>query len=116
MSDYHILELSRAQDEARVAFHLDVPDTTNAAGVNYRTALVQYLGTIETVVPGLDTAAHGLDNGSVHEIVETVNFSANDTNADKRTAIETAYSARQAGLIAAVQARLEFWGWSGDVA
>lgn len=116
MSDYHILDCAASQDAARVVFHITVPDEVNAAGVSYRTALVQYLGEIDSAVPGLDPTAHGLSDGSVYESVQTIEFSALLTNAQKRDAIEARYSALSALILQRAQKMLEFWGMSGDVA
>lgn len=119
---YHILGMHRAQDEATVVFHIDVPDTDNAASVSYRTALVESImaepeGTTTSVVPGLASAEQTqLDNGERYEHIERVEFDGNLDNADKKTAIEAAYTARKTQLLQIAQNRLEFWGWSGDVA
>lgn len=118
VSNYHILEVNRKQDDARVVFHIDVPADTNFAGMTYRAALVEWLGgaPVESAIPGLDTAAHGLDDGSIYEHVEVVDFPADETNANKQAIIEATYISRQAAILARIQAQLEFWSFNADVA
>lgn len=118
MSDYHILDQSAKKDDARVVFHVAIPDTTNAAGVAYRTALVEWLGgasEIGSAVFGLDPVAHGLTTGAIFERQETVLFDGNLTPAQKKAIIEARYAALEAEIVTRVQTQLQFWGWAGDV-
>ena len=118
MADIYILDMGDKRDSIRCAFHIPVPATNNFAGISYRTALVQYQEDTTSAVPDLATsdpvAAAGLADGSIYEHVETVTFSATDTNTAKWNAIKAAYTARKAAILTAIQNRLEFWGFSGN--
>ena len=115
MADIYILDMGPKQDSARCAFHIAIPDQNNFAGVNYRTALTQYLDSTTSAVPGLDGTTQGnLDSGALYEHVETVRFNGNATNANKWAAIQSAYTSRKAAILSTIQNRLEFWGYSGN--
>ena len=115
------MDMHKDQDEARVVFHIGIPDTANANAMSYRAALVEYLtetgqGTTSTI-PNLDGAEQTqMDAGEVFEDVQRIHFDTNLSNTDKRTAIETAYTARKTLILDRARDRLEFWGISGDVA
>lgn len=125
MSDYHILDMGRKGDSARVAFHINVPPgETNQASETYRDAIVGYLdsqalasgGLVRfTILPNVDETAHGLDSCAVIESVNTVKFSANLTPSEKRDAIEDEYNAVKAGILQDWQDRLLWWGFAADV-
>ena len=42
MSDYHILSGDKNGNRFTVVMHLPLPDTTNAVGFSYRTAMVEW--------------------------------------------------------------------------
>lgn len=121
MSDIHLLDQVTKQDSIRCAFHIAIPAAgNNEAGIQWRTAIVQYQtqngAAIESAVPGLDTTAHDLDDGSVYEKLETVRFAADATPAVKAAAIQAAYTARKSALLQNAQNVLEWWGHELDEA
>lgn len=94
MSDYHILTTQPSGNKVRVqaAFHYPVPDQDNDAGVNYRTALSQYLAqnpdVVWTQVPWLEAnfvqEYNDIQAGAVFEHVETIPISQSWTPAQKQ--------------------------------
>ena len=75
-ADYRILKTALDKKTARLVVRVDVPNTNNAAGNNYRTALVESLGgaaNIASEVPNWDDTA--LKNGSKLEYSEQFQFS-----------------------------------------
>lgn len=119
MSDYHVMYMSK-KDRVEVVFHFPVPDTTNFAGVSYRTALVEYLtrdgGTITSAYPGIDSGElTQMQAGEVYERTETVVFDGKLTNAQKRDVIDAIWTARNSAFLAKFQEGLTFWGYDRDV-
>jgi hypothetical protein len=120
MADFHILSQSNDLKTVTCAFHITVPDINNSAGISYRTALV-ISGVNETQVGNLTTAypaeVTALANGSLLEVIETIRFSILGLNNTQKLAeIETAYTNRQAQLLADKQVELAFTGYAADVA
>lgn len=124
MSNYHVLEITADKDTATVAMHFTVPDETNFASVNLRTALVQYLAKINpdapiTVVPWLETEDPteyaALAAGSVYEVMQQVEYNVNATNAEKATVIDTRWTALSSTIPDLIRERLKFWGLDRDV-
>lgn len=118
MSDIHILEYDQ-KSIVRCVFHIAIPEANNAVGISYRSALVQHLGgasAIGSVLPDSGEVA-GLQAGSLLEVSETVRFSSiNLTDAQRLQQVRAAYNARKDVLIAELQERLLFYGYSGTVA
>lgn len=115
--NYHILEVSDKEDEARVAFHIAVPNENNFAGINLQVALKQHLDSPErriTGVPWLQvgdpTEYAAVENGAVYEHVETVEFDAHLTNVQKRDLIDARYNFLATLIPDRIRARLRFWG------
>jgi hypothetical protein len=118
MSNYHVLTTNAPDSEIRVAFHLAIPDTTNSAGVNYRTALLQSgmaSGTPDSAVPWLTTEQADLDSGALYELVETVQVDGSLTKAAKRDIVDARYTALAAKVPGKIQAELDWWGTDRDV-
>ena len=119
MSDYHVLEVSNKEHNAKVAFHVPVADVSNAAGVNYRTALRQYIPFISSVIPNheIDFVAENADltNGVIYEHAETVNFAATMTNGEKQTVIEDRFNELVIAIPTKLQRILKFWGLNNNV-
>lgn len=120
MADFHVLETNPQKDVARIAIHVTVPAGNNAAGKSWSSAVLGHLGgTQSTKVPWLaatnPTEATAITNGSAYEFVESVQFNANDTNANKLSAMQAHVAARQAQILSRLQDTLRFWGYDGDV-
>jgi hypothetical protein len=108
------------RDRVQVVFHFPVPDTTNFAGVNYRTALVEYLtrdgATITSAYPGIDAGElTQLQAGEVYETVDTVVFDGKLSNTEKRDLIDATWTAKNSVFLAKFQEGLTFWGYDRDV-
>lgn len=125
MSNYHVMQVSDKKDTATVAFHITVPDEDNAVSVNLRTALKQHLDGIDSServvsqVPWLETdfAAEftAIQNGGVYEHLITVEFDANLTIAQKRTVLDSRYTALAGAIPDILRERFKFWGLNRDV-
>ena len=121
MSNYHILSQADDLKTLETVQHIAIASANNAAGVNYRTALVQYLTqggvTIGSVVPGIEAAElTALQNGSLYEVQRTYRFSSlNLTNAQKATELDAYYTAQVTQIIGELQRMLQWWGYSRNV-
>ena len=69
MSDYHITSADVFGNRFNVVMHFPVPDQVNDAGVNYRTAVVEYQGgaPIQSVLPSIGAEQTQLDAGEIIE-------------------------------------------------
>ena len=115
MADYHVLDTSQNQEQARVAFHILSPVGNNVAGIAWFTAIEEFLtrngATIGSVVPGLAGAElTNLQAGTLFEHVEQVRFSATISNAAKQSVIDDRLTALQSTVPTKLQAILKFWG------
>lgn len=119
MADYHILDNRPDGNELRVVFHLPVPDADNDGGLNYRTALVQYLGDEQTSILSATLLGAGeqdlLNTGALYEHVWRQATNPNLTLTQKRDALDAQYTQFASAVITQLQARLQFWGYSRDV-
>lgn len=128
MSDYHVLESeSGEQGWARVAFHIQVPDENNFAGVNLRQAVKEYLeieankkmGFQYTEVPWLDDdfPAEYLDiqNGVVVERAERVDIDPALLLPEKRDLLDARFVLRTTQVQAHIRSTMEFWGFNRDI-
>lgn len=75
MSDYHILTGRGDGNSYQIVVHFPVPNVNNDAGVNYRTAIIQWLGGEQpSRCPFIAQAEQDqLDAGAVLERVYTFN-------------------------------------------
>ena len=128
MSDIHVLDVGSKPDNARCAFHYTTPAGNNFAGVAWSEALIEYLDDQHqpqfsgdarepSVVPDLETddptEYAAIVAGTVYEIVTSVQFDANLTNAQKWALIQAAYTAEETEYESIMQERLNFWGHDG---
>lgn len=67
MADYHALYADANANRFRIVMHFPVPDQLNQAGVNYRTAIVEYRGgaPITSRLPNIGAEQTQLDGDSV---------------------------------------------------
>jgi hypothetical protein len=120
--NYHILDAVELEDAVRAVFHIPVPSATNAAGVDWQTALREFIpfASGDSAVPNLATTDSAEDDelvaGALHEVVARVNFSANATNNEKIAVVEAKFNELASSELTKLQARLKFWGYKGDVA
>lgn len=119
MANYHILNGKSDGNQLRVVFHLSMPDTNNAVGVGYQAALLMHLGGVQdSVVPASLLGANeqnDLTSGALYEHVWQFSTQPEMTLLEKQDIMDARYTAFASGVIAALQARLEFYGYSRDV-
>lgn len=124
MASVHILDRTGPQS-FRVALHIAVPNTPNAAGVNWRTALLNSgLGGV-TVLPDGDGAAGtisvsektSIQTGALYEVVEEWELlTAGNATAQVLAYLDACYTQKKAAILADLQARLNQFGRTRDVA
>ena len=112
MANIHVLE-SVAPGRFRVAYHVAIPATNNAAGVAWRTAIVNSRDATRpvTVLPdgdgtnGTISAAEKaqLTSGAVYEVVR-------EEKGQTGAGINAMFAQRSAEVLAALQARLAQFG------
>lgn len=117
MSDYHVLDGDTDGNSFRVAMHIPIPVGNNRAGVAYRTALISALGGSQvSVVPGLAGAEQTqLTAGELYEHVELVATNPGETATAYRDRLDAIFTARKASILAAMQRRLDYYGFSRNV-
>jgi len=119
MSDYHVLAADEFANTYQVVFHVPVPDTTNAVGYNYRTALVEYQGgsaSINSRVPFIDGAElTQLQNGELYEVSRQYYSNPSQLLADKRDELDAMFPTIVSQVQANFQDVLGFWGYSRDI-
>ena len=112
MSDYHVLSVTDDGNEFSVVMHIPVNDTVNSASVNYRTALIEYLGGSQpSSVPFITGAEQTqLDNGELYE--HTVKFQTypGESGASKQARLDTLFGTVSTNVQAAINFRLSYWG------
>ena len=117
---YHIIDQAPDQKTINVIFHIPVPAGTNSANVEWKDAIVQAAGPdgITSVLTNVDPTEGGLiSTGEVIEHREVIRFSKLSlTNAEKKAEIEAAYTARKTIILAGKQLKLQWIGFSADVA
>jgi len=123
MSDYHVLTVSPDKKTVTVVFRIPIPDETNQAGKNYRTALVEKLthespsGTIESKSPfSTSEELSQVQNGEVYEVLTSVRFSSLSlTNAQRRDELDAKFEELKTKALAQLKTELEWWGYKRDV-
>jgi len=123
MADIHILT-GDGIEQWTIAAHYAIPDTTNEVSVNYRTALINSgLGGTSQLAEG--TGAGQITTAEMAQIAAgelfeyTFSFYAESgatTNAQLLSAVRNEYNGRQSRVIASLQRRLKYYGWSGSAA
>lgn len=115
MSNYHVMDLNNKLDQARVAFHIVVPDEANAASVNLRTAVFQHLAPTSIVPFILSAEQTQIEAGAIYEHVINVEFNANLTVVEKRDIIDSKFTALNSTIPDIIRDRYKFWGLNRDV-
>jgi len=117
MSDYHVLTGSKDGNAYEVVAHFPVPNVNNEAGVNYRTAIIQWLGGEQpSRCPFIAQAEQDqLDAGAVYEQVYTFNTRPTETLAKKAVRLEGLYKQELERVSSELGALLAYWGLSVDV-
>lgn len=119
MANYHILSSRADGNQLRVVFHLPVPDTNNAVGVNYRAALIMWLGGAQNSALPVALLGAGeqtdLTSGALYEHDWRFNTYPGMTLLEKRDVLDARYTTFAAAVIAGLQAQLEYYGYDRDV-
>lgn len=117
MSNYHALEASKTGDSIRVAFHIAVPNETNALGYNIRTALSEDTGIEKTsLVPWIDSAEQTqLTNGELYEHIYSFKTHKDISNIVKRDRMDAKYTSLIATVQEALRQRYLYWRFNRDV-
>lgn len=115
--DIHVMKINAKGNVATVAFHIQVPDEDNAAGVNLRIAVLES-GVSDGASDNPRTSPAELAQiaaGEVMEIVEGVQFDKNWTNAVKLAKIAERYAVFESAGLSRLRSQLKFWGYGADV-
>ena len=113
-TDYIILKTGvdgqNKQNSARVAFYIDLPDSNNCAGVNFRTIAILVNGDTSRVSFLTGSLLDSLAIGAKLEVIRTVRFDAGLTNVQKRIAIDNIFTNSIAALLEKWYAEHNFYG------
>ena len=117
MADYHVLTGSRDGNSYQVVAHFPVPNVNNQAGVNYRTAIIQWLGGSQPSKCPLVTQAEQdqLNAGALLEQVYTFDTHPGETLQQKAGRLATLYNLQLTRLSTELGALLAYWVLSVDV-
>ena len=117
MSDYHILTVSDDGNLFGVVAHFPIPNVDNDVGVNYRTAVIQWLGGSQTSsVPFIEVAEQtALDAGELLERMYQFYTNPGEALLDKRDRLDALYAVKSAEVLAKFAYQLSYWGYSRDV-
>ena len=124
MSDYHGLDVTAKLNQIRIAIHSPTPAGNNDVGYSYALAVKEARTSTApdgitqipptSIVPWLEatnpTEYSEIQNGTIVETVENVEFDANASNAAKVQVMNAYVAARIPEITQEVTHRLEFWG------
>lgn len=118
MADMHVID-GDVNGKVKVVMHFDFPDTLNAAGVSYRTALVRAAMASVSVLPDGDGTGGTIDAvekaslaaGAIIEHIEAFEVeTAGVTVALIRAALRSRYARESTRVVAELQKRLRYYG------
>lgn len=117
MADYHILSADKYGNAFQVVFHFPVPDQTNEANVNYRTAIVQYQGgaPIQSILTDPGAEQTQLDAGEIYERSYTFNSNPNETPAQKQAKLDALWGTKNSEVQDELQKVLSYWGFERTI-
>ena len=117
MSNYHILAGQPDGNQLRVVFHVPVPGTSNVAGISFRDALAMYAQPMSCMPASLLGAGEqeAIDAGALCEVVWEFHTNPEMTLLDKRDIMDAKYTDLVSSVIAQLEERLEYYGYSRDV-
>lgn len=117
MSDYHILQGQANGNRYQVIYHLPVPDTNNAVGVNHREIMAaQLAGGWVSAVPHIAAPEIALiEAGELYEFPFEYLTNPSLLLAAKRDELDAKFVVLSAGVIARLEAQFEFYGLDRDV-
>lgn len=121
MSDIHVLE--GTGDRWRVVMHFTIPNVNNQVGTNYRTALVSSgLGGTSILTEGIgagniSTAELALiATGEIYEHVASLLIETGGAGASQVAMLTAEYNRLSSAVIATLQNKLKYYGYTQDVA
>jgi hypothetical protein len=121
MSNYHALFQNIDRKNLQVVFHVPIPSAgLNAAGIGWRAAVLLERGLSgqlgKSALPNiLPAELAALDNGSLIEAIENVQFSSISlTDAQRNGQVLAAYNAAASSLLAQKQITLNFMGYNSS--
>lgn len=118
MANIHILEQAQDKKTIRIVVHYTVSGTNNAVGKPWSEVLLKHLGGEQvSIIPDFATdfpdEAAAMANGTVYEHQMAVRFSRLGlTNAERLAEIQTAYTNKQTEVMAELQAKLNYYGYT----
>ena len=126
MADIYVLTGNNA-GELRVVFHFPVPNTNNAVGINFRTALIASGEGLRedgrrTILPAGDdtggtisTAEEDLlDSGELIEVVRTMRIADGASNSTLISQAQANYASVNTSVQQTIGSRLNFFGHTLD--
>jgi len=113
MADYHIRAADRYGNSFQIVMHFPVPNAANEAGVNYRTAIVQWQGgaPIQSQLPEIGTEQAQLDAGELYERGYEFNSNPQETPAQKQARLDQMWSEKRTVVQAELLKVLSYWGF-----
>ena len=113
-TDYIILKAGvdglNKQNSAQVAFYIDLADSNNFAGTNFRLVSQRVRGDTTAVSFLTGALFDSLAIGAKLEIVRTVRFDAGLSKVQKRNAIDDVFTNNLAAFLATWYAQHDFYG------
>jgi len=98
------------QNSANVAFYIDLPDSNNFAGTNFRTIATLVRGDTTQVSFLTSPLLDSLAIGAKLEIIRTVRFDASLTKVQKRNSIDDVFTNNLAAFLEKWYAEHDFYG------
>ena len=117
MSDYHILQGQANGNRYTVIFHLPVPDTDNAVGVNHRVIMAAQLadGWVSAVPHIAAPEIALIEAGELYEFSFEYLTNPAIPLSTKRDELDAKFAVLSAGAITQLEARYEYYGLDRDV-
>lgn len=117
MADYHILSADRYGNTFQVVMHFPVPDQLNDAGVNYRTAIVEWQGgaPIQSILSNIGAEQTQLDAGELYEQSYTFHSNPGETQAQKQAKLDAMWDQKRAETQADLVKVLSYWGFNRTI-
>ena len=114
--EYKITVNADLQNRVQGFAYSMVPSGNNVAGITWKTALTEYLGSTTSKAPSLPAAVTqaNLDVGDFYEWAFTVPLDANLSNVAKEAEVQSFLVAEEPTVVSVLQNQLRFWGREGS--
>lgn len=111
MASIHIREKDPKNKTVNCIFHILVPATQNAVGVNWKYVVQKALTPDPLMSDNDSTENASISAGDIYEVAETVRFSSLTlTNAERLAEVETWYNAKKDTIFQQLKNRLDYFG------